>query len=238
LTRVTADSVSVEPEWDPDGRSLIYVRRDRPAQPGHLARTAADGSGQPAVVIERPNPMYESAITPDRKTIVWREDAHGAARDILMASLDSPTVAHPVRTSAFDERGISLSPDGHWLAYTSNETGTNEVYLSRLEPNGASKRVSRRGGGEPRWARTGELFYRNADSVLVSRVTLGAEPMIGAPSLLFILKNTSTAPYEALWDASADGQRFVMVREREGSRPKLVLMVNWLERWRAERTSK
>jgi Tol biopolymer transport system component len=234
LTRVTADSMSVEPEWDPDGRSLIYVRR-RPGQPGYIARKAADGSGKPAAVIERPNPIFESAITPDRKTIVWREDARGAARDILMASLDSPSVARPVRTSAFDERGFTLSPDGRWLAFTSNETGTNEVYISRLEPNGASTRVSRSGGSEPRWVRTGELLYRNVDSVLVSRVTLGAEPTIGPPALLFTINGTSRAPYEPLWDASPDGQRFVMVRERADSRARLVLMVNWLERWRGQR---
>ena len=233
LTRLTADSSSTEAEWDVDGKSLLFIWHPGPRQPGRLARIAADGSGQRSELIVRPNTIYEVATTPDRRTIVWREDVPGAARDILMASVDSPTVARPVRTGPFDERGFALSPDGRWLAYTSNETGTNEVYLCRLEPNGAHWRVSRRGGGEPRWARTGELFYRNADSVFATRVVLGAEPTVGAPTLLFIGKNYSGSPYEPLWDVSQDGRQFVMVREREGLGAKVVIMVNWIDGWRA-----
>jgi len=112
------------------------------------------------------------------------------------------------------------------------------VYICRVEPNGAHWRVSRRGGSEPRWARTGELFYRNGDSVFVSRVTLGTEPTIGTPSLVFTGQYTN-APFEPLWDVSPDARQFVMVREPPGAGgTQLVLMVNWIESWRAGRGSK
>ena len=238
LERITSDSVSLESEWDPDGRSLIFSRRSRRGEPPHLARISADGSGKPALLLTRPSAMYESAITPDHKTLIWREDAPSTARDILSAPLDSPNVVRPIRNSAFDERGFSLSPDGKWLAFTSNEAGSSEVYICRVEPNGAHWRVSRRGGSEPRWARTGELFYRNGDSVFVSRVTLGTEPTIGTPSLVFTGQYTN-APFEPLWDVSPDARQFVMVREPPGAGgTQLVLMVNWIESWRAGRGSK
>jgi eukaryotic-like serine/threonine-protein kinase len=237
LTRLTADSTSTEPEWDPDGRHVIFVRREQ-GRPGHLARIAADGSVTATTVIARPNPMYESAITPDRRTIVWREDASRTTRDILMAPLDSPSVVRPIRNSAFDERGIALSPDGRWLAYTSNETGTNEVYICRLEPNGVRWKVSRRGGSEPRWARTGELFYRKADSIFVTPIATGSEPTIGPAALLFAGKEYIAAPFEALWDVSPNGQRFVMVREASGPGLKLVVLVNWMDGWRTSREAK
>ena len=182
--------------------------------------------------------MFESAITPDRRTIVWREDAKRTTRDILMAPLDSPSVARPIRASAFDERGIALSPDGRWLAYTSNETGANEVYICRLEPNGVRWRVSRGGGSEPRWARTGELFYRKADSVFVTPiVTTASEPGIGPAKLLFTGKDSVAAPFEPLWDVSPDGQRFVFARDAPGSTLTLVVLVNWIDGWRAAHTA-
>ncbi len=238
LERITSDSVSLESEWDPDGRNLVFSRRSRIGEPRRLERIAADGSGKPALLLTRPSSMYEAAITPDHKTLIWREDAAQTARDILSAPLDSLSVVRPIRNSAFDERGFSLSPDGKWLAFTSNEAGTNEIYLCRLESNGAHWRVSRNGGSEPRWARTGELFYRNGDSVLVSRIGLGAEPTIGVPSLVFTGQYTS-APFEPLWDVSPDARQFVMVREPLGAGgTQLVLMVNWIESWRAGRRAR
>ena len=112
---------------------------------GSILRAPADGETATALV-SLPHPMYESALTPDGKTLVWREDAPGTGRDILSASLDSPTVVRPIRNSMADERGFSMSPDGKWLAYTSNESGTPQVYVCRLEPNGARWPVSPRGG--------------------------------------------------------------------------------------------
>lgn len=95
--------------------------------------------------------------------------------------------------------------------------------------------MSRNGGVEPRWTRSGELFFRHADSVFVARVTLGAAatdaPRIAEPALLF------TGPYyrlemEATWDAAPDGQSFVMVRMPTDTRPTVMLYTNWIERWK------
>jgi Tol biopolymer transport system component len=235
LVRVTADSSSIEGEWDADGQHLVFVQLSPP--PLHLERISADGSGKPEVLRRRPNDIYESAITPDRHTLVWREDARETSRDIFFAPLDSPAVAHPVRNSAFDERGFSISPDGRWLAYTSNESGSDEVYLCRLESNGPHWPVSRNGGTEPRWARNGELFFRVGDSVFVTRVTLGAEPKIATPGLLFVGQRFTNAPFEPLWDVSPDGRQFVMTREPEAANTRLVLMLDWLAAWQ-QRTSR
>ena len=121
LERITSDSVSLESEWDPDGLSLIFSRRSRTGNPRRLERTAADGSGKPALLLTRPSSMYEAAITPDHKTLIWREDAPLTARDILSAPLDSPSVVRPIRNSAFDERGsdalTASGLRGFWRGY-------------------------------------------------------------------------------------------------------------------------
>jgi Tol biopolymer transport system component len=181
-------------------------------------------------VLKRPRAIYESHITPDHRTIVFREDVSGGNRDILMASLDSPTVVRPLLTTPFDEKGFALSPDGKWLAYVSNETGTDEVYVRRLQENSARWPVSRGGGREARWARN-EIFYRTGDSVMVASVDVTYEPTIGVPRLLFTGLYASTA-FEPLWDVSSDGSRFAFVSNTNVAGNQFGLILNWIAHWK------
>jgi Tol biopolymer transport system component len=225
MLRLTTDSISAQPEWDPDGKSLVYLNR------GALRRVAFDGSSPPAPVLQRPRSIYESHLTPDRRTIVFREDVSANNRDILMATLDSPMVVTPLLTSSFDEKGFALSPNGKWLAYASNETGVDEVYLRRLEEVSARWPVSRGGGREARWVGN-EVFYRTGDSVMVATVNVGTEPKIGVPRLLFTGSYTSTA-FEPLWDVSPDGKRFAFVKSPNIGGTQIGLLLNWTENWKA-----
>jgi Tol biopolymer transport system component len=225
LLRLTSDTANAQPEWDPDGKSVVYLNH------GNLSRIAVDGSGRPAPVLDRERLIYESRMTPDRRSIVFREDVTSGNRDILMASLDSPIVVTPLLTTPFDEKGFALSPDGKWLAYISNETGFDEVYVRRLQESSARWRVSRGGGREARWARN-EIFFRAGDSTMVASISLGSEPTIGAPRLLFTGSYASTA-YEPLWDVSPDGSRFAFVVNRELGGTPIGVMLNWTANWKA-----
>jgi Tol biopolymer transport system component len=225
LMRLTTDSLSGQPEWDPDGKSLIYLTR------GALRRVASDGSTPSSPLLQRSNLIYESHITPDRRTIVYREDANASNRDVYMAPLDSPDVVRPVLTTPFDEKGFALSPDGKWLAYVSNETGSDEVYVRHLSVTSARWPVSRGGGREARWAGN-EIFYRVGDSTMVATIALGAEPSIGSPRLLFVGSYASTA-FEPLYDVSPDGQRFAFVQNRDNGGTQIALLLNWTANWKA-----
>ena len=225
---VGADSLVFAQQWTPDGRLLVAARREGK---GRVTRVAADGGGSATTVLERPNSIFELELTPDGRTLVWREDAPTTGRDILMASLDRPTEAVPVRVSPWDERGIALSRDGKWLAYTSNESGGPEVYLCRLEANGPRWAVTQGGGAEPRWGAGGELFYRKQDSVFVLRVTGAGAPVIGKPAFVAQVPAV-TAIYEPLWDVRRDGQQFVMVRQVGAERREQFLVLDWERRWR------
>jgi len=230
MLRVTTDSASYHPEWDPDGRSLIHIKRTG-TRPGGVYRTPADGTSPPVELIARTAPIWEARLTPDRATLVFREDGVGTRRDIFTRPADSAGAVRPLVASGFDEKGISLSPDGKWMAYVSDESGSNDVYIRRLEPGSPRWRVTPSGGAEPRWARTGELFFRSNDSVSVARVELGgaagAEPRISAPRVLFHAGAFDASTFEALWDVSPDGQQFVFTRPRAGSEAQLVVLVNW-----------
>jgi Tol biopolymer transport system component len=223
--RLTTDSLSAQPEWDPDGKTLVFLKD------GGLWRVSADGSAQTAPVLKRPRSIFESHITPDRRTIVFREDVFGGNRDILMASLDSPTVVRPLLTTPFDEKGFAISPDGRWLAYTSNESGIDEVYVRLLQENSPRWLVSRGGGREARWARD-EIFYRIGDSVMVASVRLGTVPTIGTPRLLFTGDYTSTR-FEPLYDVSSDGTRFAFVTDPNVVGTPIGVTLNWTANWKA-----
>ena len=232
--RVTTETNFLAPEWSRDGRRVMYATRPSAGSRGrtHILSVDAEGAGAVDTLLSRPNGIYEFELTADGRRLLWREDVGANARDVLSAAPGGGDSARAERATRFDERGIALSPDGLWYLYTSTETGRSEVYLSRLGGNGARWAVSRSGGSEPRWARNGEVFFRTQDSVYATRVVLGATPRVDPPRALFA-DDSYYVGFEAVWDVSPDGRRFVFVIEEGAATTALQLMVNWATQWRA-----
>ena len=234
--RITTDGVSTRPAWAPDGQSLVFSRRN-PKGLQIAARVSVDGTTPSTALVERSGGIFEAVLTADGRTLVWRQNTPGSGtlRDIFAAPVDSPSVARAIVQTRFNERGIAVGPERDWLAYVSNESGRDEVYIRRLAPGSSRWPVSRNGGVEPRWTRSGEVFFRNRDSVFVSRVVLGAAPsdapQIAEPTPLFAGSYQSQG-MEATWDAAPDGKSFVMVRMPTETRPTVMLYTNWIERWK------
>jgi serine/threonine-protein kinase len=231
LSRLTFDSVSSSPEWARDGRTMAYVRQLGSMTREGLFRIAADGSGMPETLLVRPHPVWEVQFTPDGRTMVFRENHPQTHRDIWIAPLDAPLAARPLLRTPFEERAIALSPDGRWLAYVSNETGSDEVYVRRLLEGSARWRVSMRGGNEPRWGHGGELLFRNGDSLYAVAMQLGAELRAGPPRALFGGKFQLGLVSSAVsYDVSRDGDRFLMVRELgTGRGEELAVVLHWFD---------
>ncbi len=227
------DSTVFAMQWMPDGGHLLLVLLTANRTGTRVVSAAADGSGATQELLRRPNMIFELERSPDGRTLVWREDAPTTGRDIRMASLDRPTESVPIRATNADERGIALSRDGRWLAYTSNESGRDEIYLTRLEANGPRWAVTQGGGGEPRWGLGGELLYKKSDTVFTVSVRGSDVPEISAPQRVLVYPSIS-APFEALWDVAPDGKRFAMVVQRGEEKRELVLLMNWQGKWRAE----
>ena len=136
--------------------------------------------------------------------------------------------------TSFDEHSPKLSPDDRWLAYVSNESGRDEIYVTRF-PTGGKWQISTEGGKEPMWSRDGrELFYRNGEKMMAVDVSAGAESA-AKPTLLF------EEPYElkigsgaSNYDVIPDGQGFVMIRTPESTTEssgttQIILVQNWFE---------
>jgi tRNA A-37 threonylcarbamoyl transferase component Bud32 len=232
--RVTSDGLNYHPEWARDGRSLFHLHRDT-IRPGVIFRTPADGTSPPTEVLTKGlgTGAWEFQILPDQRTIVFRSDNPGTGRDIAMARIDSARALTRLLDSKFDEKGLALSPDGNWFAYSSDEGGASDVYVRRVEPGSPRWRVSEGGGVEPRWARTGEVFFRRGDSLMVSRVvTSGVEPGISTAQLV-VRGDYDMSMFEPMWDVSPDGRRFIFVRHSASGRLKVMLMLNWMDMLRA-----
>ena len=128
-----------------------------------------------------------------------------------------------------------LSPDGHWIAYASNETGRLEIYVQPFPSLEGKWQISTDGGGHPVWARNGqELFYRNGDKMMVVEVSTQPVWSAGVPETLFegqFSGNLGGLGGNTMYDVAPDGQRFVMIKvsEEQEAVGQINIVLNWFE---------
>ena len=216
-TRLTFDDApETEQVWSPDGRFLAFSSGRAGAD--NLYRKRADGSGEEERLTTSDNPMWPNSWSSDGQTIAIAGMASNGNFDVTMLSLADKKI-QPLVNSNFREADPAISPDGRWLAYSSNESGRLEVYV-RPYPSGAGRwQVSDNGGGFPRWSGKGrELFYRVDDGLMAASIEgVGDGLRTGKPTRLFTGAFRGGATGVAIggntfadYDVSADGQRFVM----------------------------
>jgi Tol biopolymer transport system component len=223
--------------WTPDSRSVTFSSNK--AGPVDLWTTRADGSTQAKLQVHEKRGLYSPHWSPDGKWLVFRTGRlEAGAGDILGIRPGIDTVGVPLVATRFTENVPSVSPDGRWLAYSSNESGQIEIYVVPF-PNAAATRweVSMGGGTEPLWSHSGkELFYRDVAGNLVA-VEVHSTPTfsVGRSKVLF-----PTAPYFSFprgveYAVSPDAQRFLMIRKVPGGAPdELIVVDNWFEELKAK----
>ncbi|MCZ6484226.1 MAG: hypothetical protein O6826_00835, partial [Acidobacteria bacterium] len=143
-------------------------------------------------------------------------------------SMEGERTSQPLFQSQFNETKARISPDGHWIAYESNESGRTEIYV-RPFPNVEEGKwqISRDGGTEPVWAPRGqELFYRNGEAMMVVSIKTELTFTQGSPVVLFTGEYTTSGAV-VNYDISPDGQRFLMIKEAEGSTGQINIVQNW-----------
>ena len=145
---------------------------------------------------------------------------------------------HLFLRTAFRERSASLSPDGRFIAYASNESGQDEIYVQPFPEGGRRTTVSNNGGQQPRWSRDGrELFYVEGTTLTVVSVDTSATFSVRSRTPLFEHPNLANSWYPQ-YDISADGQRFIIptpVEDDPDAKPMIRVVQNWAEELRHRR---
>ncbi len=236
-TRLTfGDTGNMRPTWSADGRSVIYLTQVS-TNGGTPAMRRADGTGSTRILLPVRPDWGQALQTRDGRWLVLRSSIFGPGRGNIFALRMGDTTLVPLAAGPALEADAAVSPDGRWLAYTSDESGVFELYV-RPFPDAASARwqVSAAGGTDPVWSRTGrELFYLSAQNEMMSvEVAPGAAFTMSPPKRLF-----STAPYSPVppvpsFDVSPDHRRFLMLRETTPTdRNELIVVQNWVEEMKA-----
>jgi serine/threonine-protein kinase len=190
----------------------------------------ADGSNDEQLVNRKAPQLDEISFSPDgRLTILRTIGTTANSRKLLIATRQDSTPKPLVHTD-YDNYAAVISPNGKWMAYGSNESHQNEVYVRPFPAvDSARWTVSVSGGAEPMWSRSGrELFFRTGTGEMMAvPIAAGNVFQAGTPVKLFSAPHLSGDDRHHAYDVSLDNQRFIMVRNSQKNAQTLGVVVNW-----------
>jgi serine/threonine protein kinase len=219
------------PIWTPDGKRIAFDS-NLEGSAVNIYWQLADGGGLERLTTDEFS-NWPTSWSPDGQLLTYVQGNPTTAWDIWVLRMSDRKAEPFVRTPA-NEGGPHFSPDGHFIAYVSDESGRWEVYVQPYPGPGGKWQISTDGGTEPMWNPNGrELFYRNGDKMMAVDITTQPGFSTGKPHTLF------EGPYQlslspiAAYDVSANGQRFLMIKPNEqtsSSAPtQIVVVQNWFE---------
>ena len=212
-------------EWSPDGGRIAYSISDRDL----VAVVALDAPGEPTHLAGGCCPKW----LPDGRSLVFQRLGKDSSWDLWQYRFAEDTAAPLLETPA-NERWPIVSPDGRWLAYTSDEMGREELFVRGL-PEGAKDQVSTRGATEPRWTFSGELLFRSGDALFVTRHIPGERPTFAAPRLLLSLADAGLTGGQGAYSSAPDGGLVVFRDVTPEDAAVLTLVTDWSAEFEDER---
>jgi Tol biopolymer transport system component len=242
LTRLTfGPAFDLAPVWAPDGKSVFFgsgPTYSGNGAPADILRKSTDGTGTAEALTQRLAGGFPLSVSPDRKSVVYRGTSdHG----LFLLPLDPKGEAHAlILDPKSNALNAEISPDGRWIAYDSNESGRNEVYVRPFPAVDTGRwQISSEGGTRPLWARSGrELFFATTQNRMITvPIVAGSTFTFGQPQQLFDYNAYASSFNGRPFDISADGKRFLMTKAVSGdgtsARPSIVVVTNWFDEVKA-----
>jgi serine/threonine-protein kinase len=222
--RVTTDSGNV-PVWSPDGRQIAY----HDSSLARLLIIGADGDHRQPLV-ESKSPVYVNDWSPDGKFLLYTELTPNTLGELWRLPITGERVPVPLLVTPFSASHGQFSHDGRWIAYTSNSSGQEEIYVSSLTRN-QPVRVSASGGSFSRWRKDDkELFYRSLDGRLMAVAVANDGDRLTFDTAIPLFPIVEPVGADAWpYDVSPDGQRVLTLTPSASERDAaaLTVIVNW-----------
>jgi serine/threonine-protein kinase len=241
LTPLTSGLYNLAPVWTPDGKRVTFRSRSEAGKniSWMISWIPANGTGSPEPLLRTDLPTIPGSWSPDGRFLAFQQGPPGRTEILLLPNPEMAGGAEqkprPFIAAGRGVWGPQISPDGRWIAYTSFESGTSQVYVQSFPGPGEKWPISSDRGEWPRWARNGrELFYRNGDKMMVVEIAATPDFRAGKPKVLFE-GHYEASPDSALptkgYDVSPDGKRFLMIKgSGEQAAPVQVHVVqDWFE---------
>jgi len=227
-TRLTADNTNRFPVWAPDGRTIAHSSGREGRFDVVLKRLDGTAPDQALPAISGTN--YPMSWSPDGRFLAAVSVSPSSSNDVWVYDLAKTPLARPFLQTRFGEGGAAFSPDGAWIAYGGDRTGRVEIYMRPFPGPGAELTVSLEGGYSPMWSRkSGELFYRQGNAMFAVDVRTSPTLVVGTPRKLFEKPQYGgNGGFWANYDVTADGKRFLMVKNEAPDTPNRVdVVLNW-----------
>jgi len=209
--------------WSRDGKWLTFAQFG--ANRG-IFRAPADGSGAPELLLRDSTARPSSWSPGDRTLLIWHQRQAGEEDDISAVTFDGDsTVVTPYLHDPWSETDPAFSPDGQWVAYVSDEGGTENIFVRSYPVPRAKYQVSSRGGVEPRWASDGKtLYYRELESGGLVAVELEVRNTVS------VVRERDTGllrGYRSGYDVNPIGQGFIALKDIEVAGREMSVVLNW-----------
>lgn len=230
MSRLTFGGDNRSPAWSPDGKRLAYYSPTE-GKSAVLVRNA-DGSGTAEVVATGLGRSYVDCWSHDGSMLILDRATQSDNSNITVVPLTGDRKPWDFLATKYDEWQSSLSPDGKWIAYVSNETGKYQVYVQPFPKGGSKWQISLDEGYEPHWSSDGKtLYYRSPDRILAVPIETSPTLSVGKSRIIITGYNPMNLDSGITYDLSSDGKHFIVTRAagQDESLQEMVVVLDWFD---------